>query len=89
MTEYREIIDSVVKQADPEISKVWKAQQQFINQEEENVLQEYVLDIPVIKRLVTENRITEEELQKLGVMICSLLFISIFGEDLIGNEEDF
>lgn len=75
--EYKEFVDYIVAipEGKPELSSILEAQQQFIDESDTNVLQELLLNAPVIKRLIAEARITEEQLQWLGLAACSILLI--------------
>lgn len=85
--EYKEFVDKVVEIPKPELGDILKAQQQFIEGADTNVLQDSFLGIPTIRRLCTQGRITEEELQWIGLAYTSILVIGHCIEHCIDREQ--
>lgn len=81
--EYKEVVDYIVSTPQKDIGTILKAQQQFINESDKNVLSDILLGCPTVKRLITEDRITEEQLQWLGLALCSILLIGHACDKLI------
>ncbi len=74
--EYKEFVDYLIDKVDkPDLATVLQAQQQFIDESDTNALQGLLLGAPVVQRFITEARMTEEQLQWLGLAMCSILLI--------------
>ncbi len=87
LEEYKELVDYLVEHSKPELEDILKAQTQFIEGTDTNVLQDNFLGIPVIKRLCTQGGITEEELQWIGLAYTSILVIGHCIEHCVDSEQ--